>query len=1099
MLLLPAICFLLCVDILNASNKNDLQKQNITISFHSHKNNCSEDYDITTIYRFRKMGSSTKYSLTNSNGENYYLWPRTRKNWREMCTIEIHSRTNAIGIPLSINKTIDDNNSTSDNVLQINTAGLLKYGFTQNNSRIAIYFNSIYWIPSAIESTGKKCDLDSVTSSTSTENTENQSNKCFQTLEYKYESHYYQHYTRDVYQTFLTVDWKPIKKQNCLSITYFHNLNSNMKIILSISNENDTLIASPILEKHDSITTLKVENLNLIQDQEYKLSLKSKYANMHSYYSGDFRNWFEFLRIAQCPNNDEEEVTLVSMNDIGHNNLCISQKPFVILGNDENSINNKTSTTSCLNGGYMLQTKSTCVCPPGFIGQFCEKGCGPNHYGADCKGVCSMYTDEMCRGLLMCTKYYGCTCPVGLTGSLCDRDCPPGKYGANCEQSCSSNCLDRTCDPYTGICYRGCSQGYSSPYCLQKYPYLINPPILLSDKYETLEMELNFGSNNIKGGDNILKLKYYQLLYKSIIEEEFTKSEFKIIIENNTRTTDILNNLEPDTTYIIGVLVIADDGNFNYEDIVYGQYNTSCIQPEITDYNIQLISGIKSVNVRWDKINLKRFECKVIKYILTLMFNQSKNQISGIKEIETSSDNGYLIENLYPGYNYSLSLTSQTNKGPMMSSPTYSFIPLITKNDVSIKDLVATTTDDKIKISWKLKNVYEQHTIVHEPFTYIIRFKLHRILSCSLENLENDWTSVIISNRTNYEIFDVVPNAQYCIQVKIASDEINTRETQIYVLTQSSRPKVEPVFDLEHPMYVTNSSIFIQWKIDHVNCSKLNGFLSTFYIELKDKQNNILQVNETKNNYIHINDLKSNNYYEIKVFIKTHMGYNPEHYLFTNFTTKTRYLSPVNDLVAYKKSLKYRLVGLRWYYIEDTSLDGFIVSINEDTFGKKNKVSVISPIKCPAWPEYYCYTYHNLSSINNFTFKIKPKSIDYPEGGPESSISFNINDELPDSPNNLKITDIGNTFISLQWDIPWIFNGILKMFIINVEEISYADMNLYSGVKATEYPIYEEVPSFNYTLKNLNPGSTYSVGIISVSKSLWYSLPSRILAKTLLD
>lgn len=118
--------------------------------------------------------------------------------------------------------------------------------------------------------------------------------------------------------------------------------------------------------------------------------------------------------------------------------------------------------------------------------------------------------------------------------------------------------------------------------------------------------------------------------------------------------------------------------------------------------------------------------------------------------------------------------------------------------------------------------------------------------------------------------------------------------------------------------------------------------------------------------------------------------------MFTNFTTKTRCefiiimnyllfiyipinilfyshtdLAPVNDLVVYKKSLKYRLAGLRWYYIEDESLDGFIVSINEDSFENKNKVSVISPTKCPAWPEYYCYTYHNLSPKNNFTFKVR--------------------------------------------------------------------------------------------------------------------------------
>jgi len=71
---------------------------------------------------------------------------------------------------------------------------------------------------------------------------------------------------------------------------------------------------------------------------------------------------------------------------------------------------------------------------------------------------------------------------------------------------------------------------------------------------------------------------------------------------------------------------------------------------------------------------------------------------------------------------------------------------------------------------------------------------------------------------------------------------------------------------------------------------------------------------------------------------------------------------------------------------------------------------------------------------------------------------------VPDSPNNLKIIDIGNTFMTLQWDIPWIFNGVLKMYIINVEEVPYKDMNLNSGIQTAELPIYEELPSYNYTV-----------------------------------
>lgn len=63
-----------------------------------------------------------------------------------------------------------------------------------------------------------------------------------------------------------------------------------------------------------------------------------------------------------------------------------------------------------------------------------------------------------------------------------------------------------------------------------------------------------------------------------------------------------------------------------------------------------------------------------------------------------------------------------------------------------------------------------------------------------------------------------------------------------------------------------------------------------------------LEIIETKQNYLYTNKLKSNNYYEIKVFIKTHIGYNLEHYLFTNFTTKTRceFIVIMNYLVTYQ-------------------------------------------------------------------------------------------------------------------------------------------------------------------------------------------------------
>lgn len=41
---------------------------------------------------------------------------------------------------------------------------------------------------------------------------------------------------------------------------------------------------------------------------------------------------------------------------------------------------------------------------------------------------------------------------------------------------------------------------------------------------------------------------------------------------------EVLNELEPDTTYKIGVLVITDDGNFNEHDIKYSYLRTTCVR-----------------------------------------------------------------------------------------------------------------------------------------------------------------------------------------------------------------------------------------------------------------------------------------------------------------------------------------------------------------------------------------------------------------------------------------------------------------------------------------------------------------------------------------
>lgn len=86
-------------------------------------------------------------------------------------------------------------------------------------------------------------------------------------------------------------------------------------------------------------------------------------------------------------------------------------------------------------------------------------------------------------------------------------------------------------------------------------------------------------------------------------------------------------------------------------------------------------------------------------------------------------------------------------------------------------------------------------------------------------------------------------------------------------------------------------------------------------------------------------------------------------------------MTPVDDLIIYKKSFKNRMLGLRWSYSDVQNLDGFFVSFHNNTAENLKNETVIPPIACLAWPNYYCYTFYNLNFNNNHTIKVNIKKI----------------------------------------------------------------------------------------------------------------------------
>eukprot|EP00102_Acyrthosiphon_pisum_P025253 XP_016662463.1 PREDICTED: uncharacterized protein LOC107884572 [Acyrthosiphon pisum] len=547
-----------------------------TISSYRHQYDAYEDFDITTIYRVTNMSS-----FNSSNG--------TFSGMNSV--IEIHSRTDAIGMPIQ-----DDDDDI--HIISMNIKEIINLGSFQNNSRMSTSYNSNDWNRQTINLNGDGCNRNEYRSMDSG----NQLNKCYNVYEYyNFEKCLLHSHTSNVSRltcNFFTFYWTPDKDdETCLTMTYYTRYERRKRlshnITMDVKDEyNNTLISSTALTNYSGITTLKITNIDFKNNQEYKLSLKLTVDMKYIFQWLDEYFKFGLIRIAQCLNYDEEDVRIISVDHISGK----KPKPFNILGN--RVVKPFSYDGPCLNGGYIIDESSKCICPSGFKGQFCETGCGVNSYGADCNGVCSIQADKMCRGMFLCTSY-GCTCPVGLTGPLCNEDCTIGTYGAGCRQNCSDHCLNNMCDQYIGVCLYGCSVGYILPYCREKYHYFIRPPTLRFANFDAIEIELDFQEKNIKGGDKIIKPKYYQLFYKSLIENTYKSSEIKSISNTNNATTEVIRDLELDTKYTVGALLIADDGNFNEQNIVYGQYKTACIQPQITDYKIKLRSGIQSINITW--------------------------------------------------------------------------------------------------------------------------------------------------------------------------------------------------------------------------------------------------------------------------------------------------------------------------------------------------------------------------------------------------------------------------------------------------------------------------------------------------------------------
>ncbi|XP_001943393.2 uncharacterized protein LOC100166399 [Acyrthosiphon pisum] len=1045
------------------------------IEYKSHTDN----YDITTIY---------KTTLEYNDGEKINRYPFNISLCPGCYDAKIHLRTNAIGMPIEFNGSILSSDKKS--LEFVADSKYSKNIFTQNQ----IEYEIGEWTISSLSMSDPVAFLNIYPS--------------YELLLWK---------ANNKAESF-KIKWKQRNSiKMCISVSYLLGDESKCTFSMDLTDEDkldkQIIYSSNIKESKILKTVLFKSNNWLYENKTYSLNFKleKKSSELKMYnekYKGGYYYQNEYIyktvyidgckigikRIAQCTDDYEnEEILTITAKELQKTpsasaSLNINVYPFA------NSLQIRQPvlpTSECLNGGFA--DKNGCTCPPGFKGNKCEHGCGPNAFGADCTGICSIHKTH-CRQMMFCTYSFGCKCPAGYRGYDCTTECENGTYGVNCEQKCSERCSSTSCDVYTGVCNKGCTTSYIAPGCEEKYPWLKSPPQLESSDFRSLKLKIDFNSENILGSNNVNSV-YYQIIFKDASNEsKFQYLELKELRQQKS-VIEVIDDLKPGISYTFGVILVSEDGNYNIDDIKTVNYSTKCLMPRNINYDVNLLSGTDYINVTWNKINDKNeVDCKITEYLLKLMFNNTAatQQQSYSEEVKSNNNHGYVFENLLFGEKYAVQVTAISATAQLAIPSNISCIYTKPYGFVKIKNIKAKLNQSSsLIITWDVDEKY-----VNTAFTYVVKYKVNKHFSCSNEVITNNWTSLLVYNQTRREIWDLTPNTQYVIKVdpEIKGYTYNDYANVVFVKTPISTPKLTPVNDKDSS-YITNQSAYFKWTINKADCSKLNGFFRGYQIILKDIVDGTQVENSVKQNTVYYDGLKPDTKYELQLYVLTNYGYNSEQGLLIPFKTKTKFLVPVDELIVYKKNLKNKSIGIRWSFPDENIINGFIVSVIDEDMNSIKEIT-IEPKRCVAWPKLYCTTFENLILNHQYTIKIKAKSIDYPTGGLAASVVSIFNDGFADKPENLRTTFVGFTHISLEWDIPFIFNGVLKSFIVNTEEISSKDIDKCCDSKPDiEIPITEELPTYNCTINHLKPGSTYSISVLS--KTSLYGQTNRIHVTTL--
>ncbi|KAH3798906.1 hypothetical protein DPMN_152509 [Dreissena polymorpha] len=174
------------------------------------------------------------------------------------------------------------------------------------------------------------------------------------------------------------------------------------------------------------------------------------------------------------------------------NGTCICMESFTG-SNCANCVNGKYGLTcekTCSNGcinNACNKIDGSCACLPNFTGVVCDQ-CVKNKYGQACDKTCAPGCDSKgCNKndgeCFVCTtkRIFGFKCDLECSKHClnqschingdCDLGCATNSYGKRCDDPCPENCAviekASACLQISGVCLRGCKDGYEGDICVQ--------------------------------------------------------------------------------------------------------------------------------------------------------------------------------------------------------------------------------------------------------------------------------------------------------------------------------------------------------------------------------------------------------------------------------------------------------------------------------------------------------------------------------------------------------------------------------------------------------------------------------------------------------